>query len=320
MKTLSVIGLLFLMSFNGFGQANANGTAPIDSVENSRRYNINSTRPIRSEDVMFSIRVWSKMDLREKINEGWNSKNSKIVEIIFEGIDLWYNSAEGEGIAPYNPLTQGFDDKDLLSDKNAYLDRIIIDGTKGEDPTLDEIDRWKIEATTRGEDPDAYVQNKTREKLAPDTIPKNQISILEIEEDLLFDRNRSIPIWDIQTVKVVAQSDIAGGAEKEMVRIKYKDLTSYLDKVYRESVANKEQNVRAFWFNPRNPRNFDISLNNAFDLRLFSSNITKFSNPSDAAMENFFRNQIESGKRSLMEISRDFRYQLLESIHNLWEY
>ncbi|MFT7030994.1 MAG: hypothetical protein ACJA2C_002395 [Marinoscillum sp.] len=320
MKTLSVIGLLFLLSFNSFGQANANGTAPIDSVENSRRYNINSIRPIRSEDVMFSIRVWSKMDLREKINEGWNSKNSKIVEIIFEGIDLWYNSAEGEGIAPYNPLTQGFDDKDLLSDKNTYLDRIIIDGTKGEDPTLDEIDRWKIEATTRGEDPDAYVQTKTREKLAPDTIPKNRISILEIEEDLLFDRNRSVPIWDIQTVKIVAQSDIAGGAEKEMVRIKYKDLTNYLDKVYRESFANKEQKVRAFWFNPRNPRNFDISLNNAFDLRLFSSNITKFSNPSDAAMENFFQNQIESGKRSLMEISRDFRYQLLESIHNLWEY
>jgi hypothetical protein len=320
MKFLSVIGLFLVLGFNSYGQANSNGTAPIDSVQNSRRYNINSIRPIRSEDVMFSIRVWSKMDLREKINEGWNSKSSKLVEIIFEGIDLWYTSAEGEGIAPFDPLSQGFGDDDLLTDKNQYLDRIIIDGTKGEDPTLDEIDRWKIEATTRGDNPETYVQQKSKEKLAPETIPKGQIAIVEIEEDLLFDRNRSLPIWDVQTIKIVAQADIAGGAEKEMVRIRYKDLTAYLDKVYRESMGNKEQDVRAFWFNPRNPRNFDISLTNAFDLRLFSSNITKFSNPSDAAMENFFQKQIESGKLNLMEISRDFKYQLLESMHNLWEY
>ncbi|WP_421977663.1 hypothetical protein [Roseivirga seohaensis] len=320
MRTLSAICFLLLMSASSFGQANSNGTAPIDSVQNSRRYNINSVRPIRSEDVMFSIRVWSKMDLREKSNEGWNSRYSKIVEIIFEGIDLWYNSAEGEGIAPYNPLTQGFDDSDLLSDRNAYTDRVIIDGTKGEDATLDEIDRWKTEAITRGVEPDAYVQQKTREKLAPDSIPKDRIAMLEIEEDLIFDRNRSVPIWDVQSVKVVAQADIAGGVEKEMVRVKYKDLVAYLNKVYRESVANKEENVRAFWFNPRNPRNFDISLTNAFDMRLFSSNIVKFSNPSDAAMEQFFEAQIIAGKRNLMEISRDFRYQLLETMHNLWEY
>ncbi len=114
MRTFSAICLLLFVSVSGFAQANANGTAPIDSVQNSRRYNVNSVRPIRSEDVMFSIRVWSKMDLREKSNEGWNSKSSKIVELIFEGIDLWYSSAEGEGIAPYNPLTQGFSDEDLL--------------------------------------------------------------------------------------------------------------------------------------------------------------------------------------------------------------
>ncbi|MGW8122472.1 hypothetical protein ACV07N_07405 [Roseivirga echinicomitans] len=320
MRTLSAICFLLLMSASSFGQANSNGTAPIDSVQNSRRYNINSVRPIRSEDVMFSIRVWSKMDLREKSNEGWNSKTSKIVEIIFEGIDLWYNSAEGEGIAPYNPLTQGFDDVDLLSDKNAYTDRVIIDGTKGEDATLDEVERWRTEAITRGVEPDAYVRQKTQEKLAPDSIDKSRIAMLEIEEDLIFDRNRSVPIWDIQSVKVVAQADIAGGIEKEMVRIKYKDLVAYLDKVYRESMANKEENVRGFWFNPRNPRNFDISLNNAFDMRLFNANIVKFSNPSDAAMEQFFEAQITAGKRNLMEISRDFRYQLLETMHNLWEY
>ena len=269
---------------------------------------------------MFSIRIWSKMDLREKLNEGWNSNSSKIVELIFEGIDLWYNSAEGEGIAPYNPLTQGFNDEDLLSDRNAYTDRIIIDGTKGEDATLDEIDRWRDEATLRGVDTEAYVRQKSQEKLAPDSIPKNRISMIEIEEDLLFDRNRSMPIWDIQSIKVVAQSEIAGGVEKEMVRVKYKDLVRYLDKAYRESFANKDDKVTAFWFNPSNPRNFNVSLTNAFDLRLFSSNIIKFSNPSDAAMEQFFQSQIASGKTSLMEISRDFRYQLLETMHNLWEY
>ncbi|KYG83795.1 hypothetical protein AWN68_03025 [Roseivirga echinicomitans] len=308
------------MSASSFGQANSNGAAPIDSVQNSRRYNINSVRPIRNEDVMFSIRVWSKMDMREKSNEGWNSSHSKIVEIIFEGIDLWYNSAEGEGIAPYNPLTQGYEASDLLSDRNAYTDRVIIDGTKGEDATLDEVERWRTEAITRGVEPEQYVQQKRQEKLAPDSIPKGQIAMLEIEEDLMFDRNRSLPIWDIQSVKVVAQSDIAGGIEKEMVRIKYKDLVAYLDKVYSESFANKESNVRAFWFNPRNPRNYGISLSNAFDMRLFSSNIIKFSNPSDVAMEQFFESQIGAGKRSLMEISRDFRYQLLETMHNLWEY
>ncbi len=210
--------------------------------------------------------------------------------------------------------------KTYSSDRDAYTDRVIIDGTKGEDATLDEMERWRNEATLRGVDQDAYIQQKAQEKLAPDSIPKSRIAMLEIEEDLLFDRNRSVPIWDIQSVKVVAQSELAGGIEKEMVRVKYKDLAAYLDKVYRESFADIDENVTGFWFNPRNPRNFNISLTNAFDMRLFSSNIVKFSNPSDAAMEQFFQAQIASGKRNLMEISRDFRYQLLETMHNLWEY
>ena len=53
---------------------NAQVLPDYEDLKDSRKHNPNSLRPIRDEDVMYSIRIISRMDLREKINRAWDSE------------------------------------------------------------------------------------------------------------------------------------------------------------------------------------------------------------------------------------------------------
>lgn len=56
-----------------------------------------SIRPIRDEDVMFSVRLWSNMNMNEKINASWNAVDSRFTELLFRGVEDYLSAAE-EGI------------------------------------------------------------------------------------------------------------------------------------------------------------------------------------------------------------------------------
>jgi hypothetical protein len=74
----------------------------------------------------------------------------------------------------------------------------------------------------------------------------------------------------------------------------------------------------AYWYNERNPRNKELSFAHAFDLRLFSTYITKFQNIGDDNIQTLY------GKTdydySIIEQAMRKRFELLEKMHNLWEY
>lgn len=311
----------------------AQETPDYEDLPNSRKHNPNSLRPVRDEDVMYSIRVISRMDLREKINKPWDSDKSRLVDLIFEGIEKWYAeyeqsaesaSADTAGIRPFSPQRTGFLEDDLLArdEYNANISdpktQATRDMSEDEKDRMAETMRLDNANVTQQEIDDAIaaenVRRATGEPFAPGTL-----KTLEIEEDLVFDRNHSTSKWDIQTVKIIATTDLLQqGAitDREVVRVRYKDLARYLRKVYAES-----DQERGFWFNSANPGKREISYADAFDLRLFNSWIIQYSNTGGQDLQAILgAENTDAGRLSILELSQRFKNKLLEYQHNLWEY
>ena len=312
---------------------NAQEVPEYEDLKNSRKHNPNSLRPVRDEDVMYSIRVVSRMDLREKINHAWDSEKSKIIELIFEGVEKWYAayqesaesaSADTMGIRPYSPLSDGFLEDDLL-DEAEYNSNISDPKTKA-DRDMDQNEEDVFVQNLRLDKPDvtqteieAAIAAENRRRATGERFAPGTLKTLQIEEDMVFDRNHSTSKWDIQTVTVVATTDILGPTavtDVEVVRVRFKDLARYLRKVYAEN-----DQERAFWFNSNNPGKREISFADAFDLRLFNAWIVEYSNTGGLGLQEILGNpNTPEGRLSILELSQQFKNKLLEYQHNLWEY
>ena len=100
-------------------------TTQVDGLGSERKLNNDlSVRPIRDEDVMFSIRLWSDINLNEKINAPWDAKESRFVELIFQGVEAYFQAKDdaletGAWITPY-----GFDE--LNPDLSSFTDEYIL--------------------------------------------------------------------------------------------------------------------------------------------------------------------------------------------------
>jgi len=292
-----------------------------------------SVRPIRDEDVMFSIRLWSKMNFNEKQNSNWNAKESRVTKIILEGIEAYY-SAQNEaldqvvGITPYVTFEAGsksFDEDAILLEEDYRNNLKDFSTDQGNyDENLRTSDRAELKLRNGGQFngySDArldsiidaeFARNSSAKPLDPTN--KGDLDVLLLEEDLLFDRNQSLAKWDIVSITLIAPPKASvDGSEREIVRIKFQEFKAYVDKVYGES--NKDA---AYWYNDRNPRNKELSFSHAFDLRLFSTYITKFQNIGDDNIQTLY------GKAdydySIIEQAMKKRFELLEKMHNLWEY
>ena len=309
-------------------------TTKVAGLESAKKQNNEfSIRPIRDEDVMFSIRLWSKMNFNEKLNSSWNARESRMTQVILDGIEAFYNAKnealdQQVGITPYQTIEVGvntFTDDDIMLEedfRNNLRDNSTAQGNY--DESFRTNDRNELKNRDGGlyrelSDPklDSIIDVEFRARAGAkplDPANKGDLESILIEEDLIFDRNQSLAKWDIVSVTLIAPSKAsADGAEREIVRIKYQDLKNYIDQVYAES--NKDV---GYWYNPKNPRNREINFAHAFDLRLFSSYITKFQNSDDDNIQTLF------GKSdydySIIEQARRKRFELLEKMHNLWEY
>ena len=309
-------------------------TTKTAGIKSARKYNNEfSVRPIRDEDLMFSIRLWSKMNFNEKINSSWNAKESRVTQIIVNGIRAFYeakNEALDQlaGIPPYKTFESGsseFTEEDILLEEDFIANMKDFSTAQGNyDESLRGQDRAALKIRNNGiysEYSDArldsiidaeYVRRATAKGLEPAN--KGDLDVLLIEEDMLFDRNESVTKWDVVSITLIAPPKASvDGSEREIVRVKFLDLKNYIDKIYAESKKNV-----GYWYNPKNPRNREINFAQAFDLRLFSSYITKFQNTNDDDIQTLY------GKSdydySIIEKAMKKRYELLEKMHNLWEY
>lgn len=133
----------------------------------------------------------------------------------------------------------------------------------------------------------------------------NQLSLLEIKEDWVFDKKRSRLYFDIQTITIVLPADQTElGLEKPIASFKYKDV----ERLFRSDPK------RYIWFNDHNSAQHK-NLADAFDNRLFWGRITKYSNAEDKSFLDIYRGEKEGLIKSLQ-----FEQELMEKEHGLWEY
>ncbi len=132
----------------------------------------------------------------------------------------------------------------------------------------------------------------------------NQLNILELKEDWVFDKKRSRLYYDIQTVALYLPADAnPAGLEIPIAYFKYKDL----DKLFRSDPK------KFIWYNPQNQAQHR-NLADAFDLRLFYGRITKVANPADKDLITQY------GTREGLLKSYQLENELMETEHGLWQY
>jgi gliding motility associated protien GldN len=264
-------------------------------------YNPNSVYPIHEDDIMYKKRVWRRMDLREKQNKPFFASNNEITKHIVNaakaGILPIYKGDSMVNRMTKEEFLEKLEDP-RLKDMNMGADDGWGD-SGGDDWGSD--DGWGDTAddTAADEEESAATEVSTQ-------FTVRQMTTLEIVEDMIFDRKRSVTHWDIQAIKIIIPaSEFTSGVERTVGVFKYLDLID----LFR---SNPDQMI---WFNPQNSAEHK-NLADAFALRLFNARIIKVANPDDNFIIDTYS---ESPKQGIMA-SQWLEYELMEKEHELWSY
>jgi gliding motility associated protien GldN len=285
MKLIKAIGVAagILFSFGAVAQQ-------VSTTQSSNP----SARPIPESDILFKKTVWRKIDLREKQNKPMFSENREITKIIIGAVK------SGELVAYKTdsvnvPLTkEEFLANMTAKDMGGGLTEEEIAAGFGE--TKEEEDAWGEALGTSAKQEAAPVSNEYFAK---------QLYLLELKENVVFDKKRSRMYHDIQTISIKVPSTLNPlGFEQTVGSFKMSDLV----RVFRN---NPEV---AIWYNAQNDAQHK-NLADAFDLWLFSSYITKISNPGDRALGDIYG----GGKKGLLA-AQDALEALIEYEYSLWSY
>jgi gliding motility associated protien GldN len=298
MKKLGVILMGLVMSAGvAYGQERTDSTAATTTTTTTTEttttagatdgdtgYNPLSVRPIHVSDIMWKKTLLRAIDLREKQNKPLFSRNREITRLLMDAV------------------MKG----DLTIYANDSLDRKI---------TIDEYNEAMlipVEGGTMTEEEKqialANGDSSVLQSGGPAYYFPTDLYQLTIKEDLIFDKQRSRLYYDIIALTMYVPADLPSnikGIEQVVASFSYKEL---VEKVFKD-------NPKAIWFNVQNDQQHK-NLADAFDLRLFSSYITKVSNPNDAYLVDIYGGDQQKG----IMASQWAAMELLEFEHNLWEF
>lgn len=292
MKKLSVVIAFASMLIIG-------GNHSSNAQEAATGYNPNSIRQIHDSDIMYKKRIWRRMDLKEKQNRPFFAFNNEITKIIIEAVN--------QGIL--HPYVN--DSLKTRMSKERFLENLKIPqgGYETESGAVADDDGW---GTSGWGDEPATAKTDTLGGTNGDAAPSdlffhNQVSILEIMEDIVFDKKRSRMFFDIQSIKLVIPPDLfpETGLLREVAVFRYKDLVELFRSMPQEAI----------WFNPQNSAQHR-NLADAFELRLFNARIIKVGNPQDQFLVDIYN---QSPKDGILASMRE-EQALMEWEHNLWEF
>jgi len=265
--------------------------AQAESDKDANGYNHLSIKKIHASDIMYKKTVTRALDLRELQNLPLFSQGKQITKLIIEAVN--------EGVlTPYS--TDSLDGGTKLTVEE-FKKRIELPSTNV--APVDDGGGW---------DDDAFGDN-TAEDAEPAAPVANyffpqDLYQMEIKEDLIFDKQRSVLYYDIIsfTFKIPADHpDNIKGIEVPIASFSYKEL---VEKVF-------PNNPDAVWYNPMNDSEHH-NLADAFELRLFSSYIIKVSNPNNEYLTDTYGGDPRTG----IMASQWKAFELLEYEHNLWEF
>lgn len=298
MKKLGVILMGLVMSAGvAYGQERTDSTAATTTTTTTTTetttagatngdtgYNPLSVRPIHVSDIMWKKTILRAIDLREKQNKPLFSRNREITRLLLDAV------MKGDLTIYAN---DSLDRKITIDDFNQAMLIPVEGGTMTEEE--------KQIALANGD-------SSVLQSSGPAYYFPTDLYQLTIREDLIFDKQRSRLYYDIIALTMYVPADLPSnikGIEQVVASFSYKEL---VEKVFKD-------NPKAIWFNVQNDQQHK-NLADAFDLRLFSSYITKVSNPNDAYLVDIYGGDQQKG----IMASQWAAMELLEFEHNLWEF
>jgi gliding motility associated protien GldN len=244
-------------------------------------YNPHSVRPIHESNVMYKMGLWRRINLKHKPNTPFFAEQNEITRLIIDAVK------DGRLTAYKN------DSLTYTMTREEFAKRLI--DTRQEAPAADQP-------------VDEFFQGTAVAAQAPVVVeftPK-QLYLLDLKEDLIFDKQRSRVYYDIQTITIVlpAEYDLRG-VENQVASFRFKDLV----KVFNE-------NPNAKWYNIYN-RAQDKRLSDAFELRLFHSHITKMSDPQGRDLATIYNT---GAPNSGLIAAQRKEHAIVEWENDLWDY
>jgi gliding motility associated protien GldN len=292
-------------------------TGVLAQEKDNKGKNQDSVRPIDESNIMWKQRLWRRMDLNEKQNQPFFSKGQEITKYLME----WVQSGV---LQPFknDSLKTKMTKEDFFKNlvmENIGNDNALSDAEKaagfgtesGSGTTVGADDGWgdpKPKTTATGlatpSKNDGFNNSVAAVDNSNNLYYAKQLSVLEIREDAIFDKQRSRLYYDIQSITIIIPANMTtAGFDKNVGSFKYKDL----DKLFRS-------NPNCVWYNEHNEAQHK-NMADAFDLRLFHARLTKKGNSKDDDLDSIYG----GSKQGLIQ-SQQLEYKLMEMEHNLWEY
>ncbi|MFC5270732.1 gliding motility protein GldN [Adhaeribacter terreus] len=275
---LSILAGIFL-SFAAYGQTTLSA------------YNNNPAIRTTTSDKMYQKTIWRTVDLREKQNKPLFASNRQISKVIIEAVrkgelPIYKNDSLTSKLTKEQFLAN----MTLLSEQEELTPEQIEMGFQQQDEEL-----WPgMEATANN------VQG-------PAEFLPSEMYLLEIKENAVFDKKRSRMYYEIESLSLIVPASLKTNLRQRDFTVgtfKYDDLM----KVFRMHKAE------ARWVNPHNDAE-QKNLADALELRLFSSYITKVSNPDNLSLEDLHKGPMQG-----LWASRQTADKLLEYEYNLWSF
>ncbi|MCF6359558.1 MAG: gliding motility protein GldN [Cyclobacteriaceae bacterium] len=285
--------------------------------ETVSQYNPNSVNPIPKYEQLYKQRVWTRVDLEQKLNKGFFAKNNEFTKIIMDAV----MADQIQNVYWEDSLTR----KMTKAEFAERLNKTEVDNSEPEAQPLYEVDYPYFEGDIVEYNGGNYICKKDLNDneigIAPTSDPNlwevyggevaekyfaTDIAIMEIMEDIILDKRRARQYRDIQSVKLIVPGKYSNdGANYYIATFAYKDLERFF----------REHPDKAVWYNQQNSAE-NRNLGDAFLLRLFHGELYKIENPDNLPIASYYGG---SAKQGLMA-SQWEEMKILEREHNLWSY
>jgi hypothetical protein len=292
--------------------------ADFSAVMAQENRNPNSRYDIHPDYMMYKRKVWRRMDLREKQNKPFFAAGNEITRILI-------NAVKDGRLYPYKNDSL----KERMS-KEEFLENLLTpDSEMGAAGEADDMgfgddaggtDAWGNPTggdtggtdawgnPTGGDDGGGDAWGDTGASSAP-TINyffPNEITLMNIVEDVYFDKIRARQYYEIQALELIIPPDkLPTGLERKVATFDFQDVKQLFESMPDEAI----------WFNPQNSAHHR-SLADAFTLRLFNARVIKVQNPDDLQIVDIYGGDPKQG----LYASQQIEHQLMEYEHDLWEY
>ncbi|WP_367913510.1 gliding motility protein GldN [Leadbetterella sp. DM7] len=267
-----------------------------------------SLRPINSLNQAKKYTLWRRIDLKEKANLPFFAKGSEITKHIIDGVRAGV-------LEPFSndSLTR----KITLEEFNKRLHRDFEGGGLSQDEinagfgtAATEDDGWgdggSKEAAPKqaSSSQDGWGDTQVTSLASGYELLPNELYVLEIKEDWIFDSQRSRAYYDVLVLTIKIPAELSPeGIEKDLASFKYKELESYF-----------RLNPNCLWFNEENTARH-MNYADAIENRFFNGRIVRTSDPRNRYLDQIYKNP-----REALLKSQEWEYRIMEEESNLWEY